>query len=332
MTWSSVDELRFEIAKRIHVWSYIGQLPASTDATSPLGTSLTRTVSAAERARLNTTCQQLVQLAAHLKQDPVTASWVNYLGLYELNEALSDGEIDAHDADLVRVILRRTVSAQLTQPQLEYLATPPISPVLNEVRYWIEPAPSAETLLREIETYERAYNPAAELRLSRSIESLLWSTDPAEVQLGDQLETNYRNANLRFTVSESMLNRMVPQNMMTNEPVNDRVLGARVTGISQTENRLRVRLVPDAHRWFLGLEAQGVVSSRTRAFKDGIIFHDHGTATFEANKLSLARSPWNRFTDASAIASDNNDGRRKRLRLGASARESGSCHRHATTK
>lgn len=304
-TYSSVDEVRFEIAKRIEIWRAVARHAHEPTLNALGSTHWTAGAAPVERAKFNTTCVKINELANLLGSNQVTASWIGYLALPELYAALSDHQFDAADADLVRRVLRRSISSRLTREQIEYLSAEPFASVLAELRNWLEPAPGDTQLLSQIESYEETLSPIMERQLSRTIESLLWSSNTQEVELGNQLETSYRNANLRFTISGDLLNRLVPESMQMNEPVNDRVLGARVTGISQTENRLRVRLIPDSQRWFLGLEAQGVVSSRTRAIKDGIIFHDQGTAWFEANKyLSLDRNGIN-FSDASAQASSS---------------------------
>lgn len=305
LTYSAVDEVRFEIHKRVEIWSSVARRSSTSLPISTGSSHWTSGAAPAELAKFNASCNRINELATVLGSDPVTTSWVSYLALPELYAALADQEFTDSDEDLVRRVLRRSISSRLSRQQIEYLSVAPIATVISDLRNWLKPAPDSTTLLSELEDYEATLSPERERELSRSIESLLWSSDPADVELGNQLETSYRNANLRFTISGEMLNRLVPESMQTNEPVNDRVLGARVTGISQTENRLRVRLIPDSQRWFLGLEAEGVVNSRTRAFKDGIVFHDQGTAWFEANKyLSLDRNGVN-FSDASAQASSS---------------------------
>ena len=98
------------------------------------------------------------------------------------------------------------------------------------------------------------------------------------------------------------MNRLIPEMADIQEPVNDWMLGAKVTGTSETSNRLRIQLVPDEERLHFGLQANGVVLSRTRAIKDGFVFYNRGQAKFRASKFLSFDQNGVRIMDSDAEA------------------------------
>ena len=85
------------------------------------------------------------------------------------------------------------------------------------------------------------------------------------------------------------------------------MLGAKVTGTSETSNRLKIQLVPDDRRLHFGLQANGVVLSRTRAMKDGFVFYNRGQAKFRASKFLSFDRDGILITDSDAQAVSNQE-------------------------
>jgi hypothetical protein len=83
------------------------------------------------------------------------------------------------------------------------------------------------------------------------------------------------------------LNRLLPQAEAMEEPVNDRLMGARVLGRSRVSTRLRLVLLPDRQRWRLGLEAEGNVDSRTHTERGPARFHNVGRSRYLVRKMLL---------------------------------------------
>lgn len=290
-----LGETQFEIHKRIEIARALSQVTSRADLiwVSESASSVDATRSVAE----------FTVLREALMADPTTQGWIEYLCLDQLQNAFADGEINTIDRELILRVLRRTVASRLDNQQSNFLADKAFNPFFATLRDEIVDRSSPTDLQRYLEAYDATRDAAVANRLATSIEALRWSTDPTRIDLGDRLESNYRNANLRFTVSEAFINRLLPETQTTQEPVEDRMLGARVIGTSRTENRLRVRLVPDQKRWMLGLEAQGTVASRTRAIKSGFVFHNHGLARFEATKVVALGREGLALTESAAVAS-----------------------------
>ena len=115
---------------------------------------------------------------------------------------------------------------------------------------------------------------------------MCWSPDADSQQLGTRLEEHYRNANIRLAVSQSFLNRFLPQPGAT-PPVRDTIAGAEVEGQSTTYTRLALLLIPDRNRLRMGIEAHGTVQSNTAATSGPATFHSTGESQFVARKLLL---------------------------------------------
>ncbi len=100
-----------------------------------------------------------------------------------------------------------------------------------------------------------------------------------------RLETHYRNANVRVAVCGELINRVVPQPGRLDAPVRDTVVNVPVRGHTSTFTELSIKLVPDAHRIRLGLEARGSVASNTISSSGPATFRNTGHSTFLVRKL-----------------------------------------------
>ena len=98
------------------------------------------------------------------------------------------------------------------------------------------------------------------------------------------LEERYRAGNIRIRIAEEFINRLIPTETQVSAPVDDKVLGARVEGTSDTTSRLKVQLLEDDGRWVIGLDAQGEIESRTTSTKGAAVFENEASASFQANK------------------------------------------------
>ena len=159
-----------------------------------------------------------------------------------------------------------------------------------------------EPLLAVLEQVEQDGSSSAQRDLARMCDQLRVSALAQESALGDSLNTRYRNANIRLAATQQLINRFMPQLDAVEEPVRDRILGARVLGRSETFTRLTVRLVPDPHRIRFRLEAQGTVASNTASDKGPVTFFSEGESTYLAHKLFLLDPSGLRSRQADALA------------------------------
>jgi hypothetical protein len=216
-------------------------------------------------------------------------AWRAYLRLDDLAALTSVGGQDYLEARraVARDMLWRMTDPQLTPQQREFLAQPPFSALALALRPWAGGPVSLDALAALIERYEttgstRDAEAIAELRLR-----LKWSDDPRFEALADDLNRNYRNANMRVALSSKLFTRMIPAQKPTVAAVRENIVGADVRGRSHTATQVQVRLLPDPGVWRIGLEIDGVVQSRTYTDVGPARVHNSCRVEYEARKLIL---------------------------------------------
>lgn len=140
------------------------------------------------------------------------------------------------------------------------------------------------SLSHELESYERHRTPRVARLILQRQRLLAQSSRPQEQELAQQIEQNYRNANVRLALSGELLSRFVPKQQSEMSYVRDRVVGTPVRGHSVTNSENRIRLEPDAERWHVNLESDGTVDSDTVADGGQVKIHSVGSTAFSAEK------------------------------------------------
>ena len=233
--------------------------------------------------------QSLHEVAALTAGAQKGAAWREYLRLDDLAGLTSVGGIDYAEARraTARDVLIRMADPWLTPPQREFLAQEALAAMATNLRPWASGPVSLDNLAALVEDYELSGSlgdaeAIAEFRLR-----MKWSGDPRLEALADDLNRNYRNANIRVALSADLFNRLIPPQQPAVTPVNDRIAGAEVHGRSRTETQVHVRLLPDAHVWRLGLEVDGVVQSWTYSDVGPARVRNASRMQYDARKLIL---------------------------------------------
>ncbi|MDB5347377.1 MAG: hypothetical protein JWP89_5754 [Schlesneria sp.] len=91
-------------------------------------------------------------------------------------------------------------------------------------------------------------------------------------------------ANLRFSVGETFLNRVIAQERVEPGPVRDNVLGAEITGRQTTISRLRVDLLPSNEQARISLLLNGDVQTLTTGVTPQAMIDTAGQQQFSAMK------------------------------------------------
>jgi hypothetical protein len=143
------------------------------------------------------------------------------------------------------------------------------------------------SLSGDLEAYEKSRSP----RLARTIlqrqRQLAEANDEREQDLANQIEQNYRNANVRFALSAELLQRFIPKQQSETSAVHDRIVGTPVRGQSITSSDNKVNLEPDSQRWHVNLESDGTVDSDTISDAGQVKLHTLGSTSFTAAKSIL---------------------------------------------
>ncbi len=137
--------------------------------------------------------------------------------------------------------------------------------------------PFAHRVLQVVEEYEATGSSEQAANLAQ----LLAAKDSSgEGTLVHQLEQFFRNSNLRWEVSENLLNRWIQRQPVRSFRVRDVILGRPVIGESRSDTEARFALVPDAGRLRCRLVITGRVISATQSLAGPAIFWDRSYGSF----------------------------------------------------
>ena len=257
----AVQRIGYRIDRRLEIWAPLSQLKTTTNFTDPWSTP-------ASFRRIS-----IGQL------DP---RWSEYLKLSDFRETFrSINPNPAQQKKVSRELLARLSSPVLTPAQKQYLDSSIDPSVFEFLRGHASNSIDIELLLRRIERYESQPVASAGHYLNDSFQDLVWSTDPAQNVIARNLQTHYRNANIRFSVSSRLLNRMIPQLPAMAEPVSETVQGAKISGNTQISNNLRIALEPNPTKLAIRLESMGHVDADTVARTNTFRVANQGSADFQ---------------------------------------------------
>ena len=136
--------------------------------------------------------------------------------------------------------------------------------------------PFAHRVLQVVEEYEATGSSEQAANLAQ----LLAGKDSGNGALVHQLEQFFRNSNLRWEVSENLLNRWIQPQPVRSFRVRDVILGRPVIGESRSDTEARFTLVPDAGRLRCRLVITGRVISATQSLAGPAVFWDHSYGSF----------------------------------------------------
>jgi len=286
----------YAIVRRIVVWDRVHTVAAGRD------------IEAAPIVDLEAWRHALDKIDSLLHDTGAAAKWRNYLLIDRARaEFDSDACSPVDQRQLAREMLHKMHSTQLSHEQEQFLCTPPFKALDEQLRARGAQTPDLVSLLRAIERYEQEDTSSAAHALAAEYDLVRWYPSPGISELAETINAYYRNANIRVALSSELVNRMIPPQAPRVESVEDSILGAWVSGQSQTNTKVRVALVPDPRRWNIGLEAQGEVASDTASSKGPATFYQKGWSLFRARKRLTVDRRGIRLFSAEAEANANND-------------------------
>ncbi|MDE0935744.1 MAG: hypothetical protein OSA89_07500 [Mariniblastus sp.] len=269
--YCEVARLSYRIQRRLAIWNSLLESKTQLEVNQKAVTQSFGTGSVPH--------QRLLDDLASGQIDPV---WRDYLMLDSLESVMantSPGSPKVKSA--AREVLARIYSPVLDDEQAGYVISV-VSPYSIELLKDVASLPVDEMeLLRRIENYELSPSSLTGYYLNDQYQNLLWSEKPAENAIASAIETHYRNANIRLSFSERLLNRLLPKLPEIEQPVDQNIKGARVLGKSRVSNQLRVNLIPDDSQIQFNVETRGDVQSDTVAKTKVFRVTNLGKANYE---------------------------------------------------
>lgn len=262
-----IQRLEYALSRRLDVWGELHQFARREPADVLAGVGGVR-----------------VQLASapSINFGALDPSWSRYLELESLSHAMHEPISELRKA--ARKTLARLYSPALSTAQSEYLTS-----VIDEnTLTWLKNAAcdriDLSLVLEAVERIEKVDSEKTFQVLNDQYQNLLWSQNPQAARLANVIQLHYRNANVRLTISERLVNRLVPEIPEADEPFRDNIMGASVFGRNRIRNDLLVNFVPDPERIRLQLETRGQVQSRTWARQSGFTINNVGASRYRAVK------------------------------------------------
>jgi len=261
---SELRRLKYDVSKRVAIWKALHVLEPRESATaSPFS----------------------LVAGTRISFDQFDDGWKDFLKLTEVESSFSAMKPDSQtQKEAARRSLMRLYSPTLDASQNDYIYQMLGDADIQLLKEAASGPVDHHRLIKAIEKYEHKPSGLAAHYINDQFQNLLWSDDPRNQQAAREIQTHYRNANIRLTVSDRMLNRLIPSSPSVHQPVKERVLGASVNGHSQIQNSLSVQLVPDPMRLHLELKTDGRVDSDTVASKSGFEIRNSGLARFQGFK------------------------------------------------
>jgi len=286
---------QYALARRLAIWRHV---IAAGGLSAPFGDP-----AEADTRQLEFCLAQIDEITA----DRVAGrAWRAYLELDALERFLR--QPTTGQGEQRRVLARRTLD-QLTRPgmtpeQRRFLARDPFTKLKSQLRRWAAEPADLAGLLRHIEQYEQTGSPSDARRVAEDCLLLGLSADSGKRELGRQLHTYYRNANVRIAITGELLDRMMPDRKPEFEWVNDQVLGKPVHGRSVTCTDVGIRLIPDPNRLRPALEIQGAVAALTESTSGPATFSNVSESAYLALK-ELEIGTWGLRMRPAQVTVDN---------------------------
>lgn len=213
------------------------------------------------------------------------ANWRKYLMLDELTDWVNSRQDDWQVGNqLALVTLSRLHWQRLSEPQQRFLAQSEFEELGSHLLVWGRDAIDYRQLLSELETLETDPISRVRSQLAGSVQVLRLSREESQQQLAAALNDHYRNANLRLTISQQLIQRLLPAEQVDSRPVRKTILGADTLGDSTVHTQLRIKLIPDPNAWNIGIGVAGDLVSMTRSSKGPAVFHSTSTAQIESGR------------------------------------------------
>ena len=261
--------------RRLEVWRYADRLAGDPNR------------AAAARADWDELALSLDRVGQYVGESPVGQQWREYLLIDSLRHWAARRQADDEHVgrELVEASLNRLTRIPMDPQQRTFVATRPVAELKARLQRLAAMPADYGRMLSNLERYEQSRSPDEARQLARDYRQLALAESAWERELAKKLARHYRNANIRFAVSEDLLNRLMPTRHPEIAPVNDIVLGVAAHGRRATSTEMQVRLIPDPRRARLALDVHGRILSRTTS--------SSGPATFLTNSLGsyVARKP-----------------------------------------
>lgn len=261
------------VARRTAVWMPIWKLAQEDSASLSVSIPIDRTGESIDQA--------IERVRADLAETHDQSGWVAFLLLEEVGRLSHSDQFEQRQV-IAQRFLSRLRWHGLHREHQRWLQRASVTSLAERIQPWAQGAVDYAKLLNQIERQESDAIDLAAIDISGAIQSLRFADNEDANRVADVLDTYYRNANVRMAISETLLQRMLPEIEKRSVPVRTKMFGSQVHGVSEVESDLAVDLKPAADRWLLDLRTQGDVRSRSTGVNGSVSVRTMGDSRFDA--------------------------------------------------
>ena len=216
-----------------------------------------------ERASIH---QSLARLRSELGRTGDQNGWTEFLLLDQIAAAADSNQIDQR-ADVARQYLARLQSEKLHPQHQRWLQRDSVDQLSHAIRPWTSQAIDYAAFLAKIERQESDPIDLSTGKVTEAIQSLRFAENPNVVGVAEAIDTHYRNANVRMSVSEAMMQRLLPKIEPHTMPMRTQIFSTKVNGVTRVDSELKIDLQPARDRWLLTLETLGNMKTQSTGRK-----------------------------------------------------------------
>ena len=204
-----------------------------------------------------------------LKGTPHEKAWADYLKLDEIETlAVSPAVFDVTKrTSVARLVLRRCNTDSASEKQRKFLSSPAVVNLDRELRQWVTQPIDLQQLVHAIEDFELHPYQRHVAAITESWNRLRWSRLREYADVAEAIDLHYRNANMRISVTEDFMNRLIPAMQNVKSKIREQILGAQVRGLSTSNMKLYVDLIEDQDAIRMRLQADGRMAANTQSTK-----------------------------------------------------------------
>ncbi len=229
--------------------------------------------------------QAILNVQAKLPETGDEAAWADYLLIDRLTAWVdSPKNIWAEGNGLALAALSRLRWERLGDIQNEFLSQPEFVALARHLEAWSRDPVDYRQLLTDIEELEVSPVKQDSESIAGAVQVLRTSPELNQQVLAQALNNHYRNANIRLSISRTLIQRFMPEEAVEVRPVRRSILGARTQGNSKIATELDVQLTPDDSAWNISLGVLGDLYSQTASEKGPATFHNTSIAQINSRR------------------------------------------------
>lgn len=227
--------------------------------------------------------QDLAIIRNALRGTSDAQNWADFLLLDRIEE-LANGTMQSESQQiaLAQEFLGRLTYGRVSGDQKKVLASREVQKIAEDLRPLTALPVDYRKVLLDIESIEESSVHRCSEDIAETIQSLRFADSEFQYAIANALNQQYRSANVRLSVSEEFINRLLPKDQVTSRPVQQKILGAETRGASQIQTNLRVDFLPDPTAWKLGLNLDGNIQANTRSSRSGATFYNSSNAKVQS--------------------------------------------------